>query len=311
MKKPDIKKIYWSLLGIMLATTLFFSAGFEIPLVDKKADSFFTESISKAGFAYVTCRGINGVISVIQNSDLNVEPAGIGVTLALGQVLDPLDDMTERLSDVLVTAIVSLGIQKLAYEISIEVAPPVLSILLIILSLLIWVKNEKIQSFQKTLVKIIFIVMIARLCLPISSIANDSLYKHFFEVQISDAKESLSLFADDTDELETVSLTETGGFFEKVKNSIALVSNKTIALKDALIKIKSNAESIIDNLVKLTTLYVGIFFIQVLILPLLVFFLLVKITNSLFSTNIPVILQHPRIKKQKKTIALNSEELTV
>ena len=110
MTKPVIRRIYWSLLGIMMATILFFSVGFEIPVLDKKANTYFNESISKAGLAYATCRVINASISVIQNSNLQLEPAGVGVSLAIGQALDPIDDMTERLSDVLVTAIVALGI---------------------------------------------------------------------------------------------------------------------------------------------------------------------------------------------------------
>jgi hypothetical protein len=309
MKKPIIRKIYWSLLGIMLATTLFFSPGFKIPMLDKKADTYFTEAISKAGIAYATCRIINASISIIQNSDLSLEPAGVGVSLAVGQILDPLDDMTERLSDVLVTAIVSLGIQKLAYEISIKVAPPVLSILLFILSLLIWFKNKKIESFQKTIIKIMFIVIIARLCLPISSIANDFLYTHFFEVQISETKENLTLFTYELDELTTFSLPEIDGILGTIKNSASLVIDKSIEFKNAFMSMISNIKNIITNLITLTTLYVGIFFIQVLILPLLVFWVLIKTTNSLFDTDIPVIVKHTRPGEFKKTITIDSKGL--
>ena len=46
----------------MLATTLFFSAGLEIPVIDKKADTYFTESISKAGLAYANSISFINVI---------------------------------------------------------------------------------------------------------------------------------------------------------------------------------------------------------------------------------------------------------
>lgn len=308
MTKPNIRKIYWSLLGIMIATTLFFSAGFDIPGLDKKADTFFKESISKAGLAYATCRGINAAISIVQNSEVDLTPAGVGISLALGQVLDPIDDMTERLSDVLVTSIVSLGIQKLAYEISIQIAPPVLAILLFILSLLIWLKNKKIESFQKTIIKIMFIVIIARLCLPISSIANDFLYKNFFEVQISEAKDKLTLSTNEFDELKSFSLPEIDGVLGTIKNSSSLLIEKSIAFKNALISVMNNAGQIISNLVTLTTLYVGIFFFQVLVLPLLTFWVLIKITNSLFNAEIPVILTQPRLKKPLKQTKIGSKE---
>ena len=299
MTKPIIRKLYWSMLGIMLATTLFFSAGFEIPLLDKKANTYFTESISKAGLAYATCRLINGSISILQNSDLNIEPAGIGVTIALGQILDPIDDMTERLSDVLVTAIVSLGIQKLIYEISLSYAPPVLSIFLFVLSLLIWFKNKKIKTFQKTIIKIAFIVLIVRFCLPISSIANNFLHENFFEVQISETKNKLSMLTTELDNLETISLPETSSFLGTITNSASILLNQSTKLTNAIRNIKNNMGDIIANLVKLTTLYVGVFLIQVLMLPILVFWLLIKITNSLFQKDLPVIIQHPRSAKDK------------
>ncbi|MCK5313361.1 MAG: hypothetical protein KAJ62_14695 [Desulfobacteraceae bacterium] len=309
MTKPTIRKIYWSLLGIMLATTLFFSAGFKVPVLDEKANTYFTESISKAGLAYATCRIINGSISILQNSDLNLEPAGIGVTIALGQILDPIDDMTERLSDVLVTAIVSLGIQKLAYEISLSFVPPILSILLFILSLLIWFENKKIKTFQKTIIKITFVVMIIRFCLPISSIANNFLHENFFKVQISETKDKLSLLTTEFDGLEAISLPETSGFFGTITNNASLLLNQSTKLTNAIRHMKNNMGNIIANLVKLTTLYVGVFLIQVIILPIAVFWLLIKMTNSLFQKNLPVIIKHPRSAKDKKTITINSEEV--
>ncbi len=299
MTKPVIRKIYWSMLGIMLGATLFFSPSFEIPMLDKKADTYFTESISKAGIAYATCRLINGSVSIIQNSNLSLEPAGVGVSLALGQILDPLDDMTERLSDVLVTAIVALGAQKLVHEISMEIAPVIIAVFLVILSILIWFNNQRIKSFQRVTIKIIFIVMILRFCLPISSILNDYLYAHFFEAKITHAKQELSLATVDLDRMKTFSLPEIDGLLGTIKNSASLVIDKSIALKDALACIKKNLNNIISNLILLTTLYVGIFIIQVLILPLLIFLLLVKTANSLFAGRIPVILHTHGKEKQK------------
>jgi hypothetical protein len=309
MTNPNIRKIYLSLIGIMLATTLFFSAGFELPGIDKKANAYFTESISKAGLAYATCRVINGSISIIQNSDLNLTPGGFGITLAAGQILDPIDDMTERLSDVLVTAIVSLGIQKLVYEISLSYAPPILAILLFTLSILIWFKNKKLQIFQKTILKIAFIVLIVRFCLPVSSIANSFLHENFFNDQISETKDKLELVTFDLDELTTLSLPETDGFWSKITNSASLVMDKTSIITDALITMKNNMGEIIANLVKLTTLYVGVFIIQVLILPLAVFWLLIKMTNALFNKELPVIIKHPRSIKNKKSASISTEGL--
>ena len=115
------------------------------------------------------------------------------MSLAVGQALDPIDDMTERLSDILVTAITSLGIQKLVYEISVSLAPPILSIFLFILSILLWFENDRLKSFQKTIIRFALLITIARFCLPMSSIANEFVHEHFFENKISDARKELAL----------------------------------------------------------------------------------------------------------------------
>ena len=40
-------------------------------------------------------------------------PAGVGVTLSIGELLDPFNDMVERFSWVMLLTSVSLGIQKI------------------------------------------------------------------------------------------------------------------------------------------------------------------------------------------------------
>ena len=63
-------------------------------------------------------------------------------------MLDPLDDMTERASNILITAIVSLGIQKIAYELCVAFAPPVLGIGMLILVGISLVKGGRATAFR-------------------------------------------------------------------------------------------------------------------------------------------------------------------
>ena len=138
MKTTYKRKILRSSVGVMIAIVLLFSSGSKIPVLDTMTDAYFRDAITKAGVAYATCRVINASVSIIKDSTLQLEPAGVGLSLAVGQALDPIDDMTERLSNVLVTAITSLGVQKLAYEISVSFAPPILAIFLFAMSILMW-----------------------------------------------------------------------------------------------------------------------------------------------------------------------------
>jgi len=278
--------------GILISILLFFSAGIQLPVLDSKADAYFDEAITKAGLSYATCRVINATVSVIKESHLQLEPAGVGLSLAVGQILDPINDMTERLSDVLVMAITSLGVQELTYEISLTLAPPIFAVFLFTLSLLLWFQNDRIIRLQKATMSILLILGIARFCLPLSSIANEFLQDNFFTDKISYANNELALGVADLDQLKDISLPEYDGFMEAIENSASFLKQKSIHFKDAIAVTVSNRGNIIENLLKLTFLYVGVFFIQVIILPLLIFWLLLKTIHALFYTNIPMTVIH-------------------
>ncbi len=278
--------------GILISILLFFSTGIQLPVLDSKADAYFDEAITKAGLSYATCRVINATVSVIKESHLQLEPAGVGLSLAVGQILDPINDMTERLSDVLVMAITSLGVQELTYEISLTLAPPIFAVFLLALSLLLWFQNDRIIRLQKATMSILLIIGIARFCLPLSSIANEFLQDNFFTDKISDANNELALGVADLDQLKDITLPEYDGFMEAIENSASFLKQKSIHFKDAIAVTVSNRGNIIENLLKLTFLYIGVFFIQVIILPLLIFWLLLKTIHALFYTNIPMTVIH-------------------
>ena len=132
---------------IVIALMLFMLPGLKLPYLDQKADTYFSGAITRAGLTYSACRVVNASVSVIKESQIQIEPAGLGVSLATGQVLDPLDDMTERASDILVTAIVSLGIQKIAYELSVAFAPVLMAVFLIAFVMLTFLKSIRAKIF--------------------------------------------------------------------------------------------------------------------------------------------------------------------
>ncbi len=71
------------------------------------------ENMQRAMGAFVLAKGLNAVISLIQGTELSFTPVGIGLTFSIGEVLDPLNDLVERFSWVMLFASVSLGVQKL------------------------------------------------------------------------------------------------------------------------------------------------------------------------------------------------------
>jgi len=276
-----------SIIGIVLSIVLFFSSGVQIPVLDSTADSYFNDSITKAGVSYGICRVVNATVSVIQQSSVQLEPAGIGLSLAVGQIVDPINDMVERLSNVLVLSIASLGVQELAYEISITIVPQISAVLLLLLSVLVWLKNERVLKLQRILTSVLIIASVARFCLPVSSMANEFLQETFFEDKIVEANNKLTASTADINKLEDVTVPKLDGFLGTIGNSASYLKGKSADFKNTIKVIMENKGVIVEKLLRLTFLYLGVFIIQVLVLPLLIFWFLMRIVNSFFLRTIP------------------------
>jgi len=50
------------------------------------------KGLSRALVTYGISRGLNGVISVVQGTEVAIEPVGVGMTFTPGQILDPVND---------------------------------------------------------------------------------------------------------------------------------------------------------------------------------------------------------------------------
>ena len=74
--------------------------------------------LTRALTTYTLARSLNAAISVAQGTEIAVQPVGVGVTITAGQVLDPLNDLIERFSWLVLVASASLGLQLLLTEVA-------------------------------------------------------------------------------------------------------------------------------------------------------------------------------------------------
>lgn len=95
-------------LAVILLVTLAW-----IPAVDRPAREYVDASLGQALAVFTTARAINAGLSVLQGTEVDASPLGIGLTLAVGEVLDPANDLIERFSWVVLASVASLGVQQL------------------------------------------------------------------------------------------------------------------------------------------------------------------------------------------------------
>lgn len=261
------------------------------PQIEEKTDAYFAETMTEAAVAFGTARVLNGAISVIKESSVSAEPMGVGVNLALGQALDPLDDVIERLSDVLFTTIVALSIQKIVYEIVGAVALGVVAALLVVAGITAFFsRRERVRAFSAWLRKAALVLMLVRVALPCTALISDVVETRFFAPRLAECRERLQLWRVETPDCK-FEFSEEDGPFDVVRKATAKTKEIAVATGDALASLVENAGAIVAVSLEIAGLYVALFVVQVLFLPLGACFLIVKATNRLFGANLPVVLE--------------------
>lgn len=155
---------------------------------DAVGRDYVDEAFERALIAFALARATNAVISVIQDSEIDISPAGIGVTIAAGEVLDPINDMVERFSVVMLVSLVSLGIQKFLIEIvpwfsfKLILAP---ALLLFIPQL--WTRNPWAISTTSMARRLLVLALLLRFSVPVVAVLNDQVYQLFLDQQYTEA----------------------------------------------------------------------------------------------------------------------------
>jgi hypothetical protein len=86
--------------------------------IDDRAEQYVESTAKRAAVAFAVARSANAVISFFQDVEIGLAPGGVGVTIPVGEFLDPANDMIESFSWVMLASLTSLGIQRFLIEAS-------------------------------------------------------------------------------------------------------------------------------------------------------------------------------------------------
>lgn len=160
--------------------------------VDRQAKTPIDSAFSRALFTYGVVRGINAVVSVIQGTEVSIEPAGIGVTLTPGEVFDPVNDLIEQFSWIVLVASTSLGAQKILVGIGNTQAIQLVVGLTIGLSLLLlWRRHLFTPAWRAILFRLSILAIAFRFLIPVLVLANEMVYRAFLDEQYQESYSEL------------------------------------------------------------------------------------------------------------------------
>lgn len=226
--------------------------------IEEHSIAYLNETMKTAGAAFLIARALNASISVLQS--FTITPF-IG-ELSLGEMLDPVNDLIERFSLVMLVVTVSLGIQLLLMEIGVSVNMtwiilPALFFILISL----FIRTDKDKYLLRMLAyKLLLIVLLVRFAIPITGSVGAYISDDFLAEKRDTAMKTI----------------------EELKENISNVSIQEVITSSGKVleKIQRDSQEIIAQMLKLMTLFT----FETILFPLLVLWGLVKIFGMIFYT---------------------------
>ena len=186
----------WILALIGLPALAWFGA------LDRASSADINGSIASAGLIYGTARGINALVSVLQGTELNV----VFVTIGIGEVLDPVNDLIERFSEVILVALASLALQKILLAIvSHGIFNVLLSLVAIATVVSIWLQSERLNS---ALLRIFLVIVFFRFSLGLVVLANSWVDASFLQEADQQRHLAMEKFQGELRQIDTLSREE-------------------------------------------------------------------------------------------------------
>jgi hypothetical protein len=263
------------LLGLGLTNTL-----------DSLAESQLGASFTNALTTFAVVRGINAVISVVQGTEIAIEPGGLGVILTPGEILDPVNDLIERFSWVVLAASTSLGAQLILLKIGTTVLADYFVIFSVsILLISIWTSILANSSWRNILVKSSILVIFLRFLVPVVTLANEFVYSSILSPVYIDSQAVLENVESDVRKLQkqdssSVADQSEGGilgsisrFYERTTNSM----NISDRYREYNEKIAGASKHIIN--------LIAVFIFQTIVFPLIFLWLAIRLFHVLISSN--------------------------
>ncbi|MFK7891823.1 MAG: hypothetical protein AB8B63_13490 [Granulosicoccus sp.] len=250
-----------------------------VPTADTVGESHVDEAFKRAMIGFALARALNGVISVAQGTELAVQPAGIGVNFTPGEILDPINDLVERFSWIMMLAASSLGIQKVLLAMSawdgLLIALAACGMLLAATHLI-----KSTGRLLQVLKRLFLFLLILRFMMPAISIANDWVYKAFLEADFIEASASLEQAQKAIGNINEEMLSkqpEPSSLMERAKSMYQNALNR-MDLDSTLQRYRVAAESISENTIRL----VVVFLMQTIVFPLVFLLIVLGIIRRVF-----------------------------
>ncbi|TDJ24418.1 MAG: hypothetical protein E2O59_12615 [Gammaproteobacteria bacterium] len=242
--------------------------------LDNNAQTTTEASFKRALATFALARGLNGVISVAQGTEIAIQPLGVGLTITAGEILDPLNDLVERFSWLALVACASLGTQMLMTELLSNVwISSLLSVTVLAYLFVLW--WPKGFAGREILLKICLLLVFIRFVFTVVTLASGWINS---AVLVDRQEASMERIAQTTENIELLQVEDTDASLLERFSTFLDEQRQVFDVRAQLLALKERVESAIEALVDLIIVFV----VQTLILPILGLFASVRVLKRVW-----------------------------
>ena len=242
--------------ALLIIVVILLAAAAWLKPLDNLATSQADAGLKRAIASFATARALNAVISVVQGTEVSGGVV-VGVTLAPGQALDPVNDLVEQFSALMLAASVAFGAQILLMKIG---ATWVMSAALTLVAAAWAWRYAHRRTPPRLLTRVLVALLLVRFIVPVAALSSDLAYRAFMADDYAASQQGIERSASALGALDTVDGEGNNG-----KSRWWDVRERIDALQNA-------AQHIVDYTIRIAV----VFLLQTLVLPLLVFWLLLR-----------------------------------
>ena len=270
------KRLLWTAV-IVLAV-----AGALTGHIDRASEAQAENALKNALVTFAVARTLNGVISAAQGTEVALEPGGVGVVLSVGEILDPINDLIERFSAVMLIASSSLGLQILLLKITSWWG--VSSFLIAAAAgflIVIWAPRSAAANYAGPALRILLILLFVRFAVPVLIVGTTLISDAFLAPE---QEAATAILRDTTKDIERISEdapTMAPGEQSLMDRLGEMIdeSLESMRVGDRMKELKESASDAAEHIVSL----IAIFVLQTILLPLLFIWMFMAMLKGIAS----------------------------
>lgn len=244
---------------------------------DAPSSKVVDEGLQRAFVTFATARAMNAAISVGQGTEVAIQPMGVGVTLAPGQLLNPINDLVENFSSLMMAACIALGAQKILINIG---GHWIVSFLLTIAALgwaWFYYRNQEPIGW---LSRILVIFLMVRFAIPLVTIGTDMLSQKYLIAEYKENQKIIDTAPKKVNEYkDLVTKAPKAGLMAGVRDTVngyLTKAKEAVNVESHYKRLQLAAEQWAKHIINL----IVIFLLQTLVIPVLLIWVLYAIVNG-------------------------------